>query len=79
MLWDIHTRSLKHLKGHKRYVTTLAFTPDGKVLVSGSMDKTVKLWDVAEGREPRTFTYTLGVEGFRLSPDGTVLAISASA
>jgi WD40 repeat protein len=60
-------------------VTSLAFTPDSKVLVSGSMDKTVRLWDVAEGREQRTLTYATGVGGFRLSPKGKVLAISASA
>src|SRR5262249_41083037 len=31
-----------------------AFTPDGKLLLTGSLDKTVKVWDVAGGKELRT-------------------------
>ncbi|KAF5830847.1 WD40-repeat-containing domain protein [Dunaliella salina] len=37
------------LAGHKKSVCSVAFTPDGATLVSGSDDKTVKLWDVASG------------------------------
>lgn len=40
--------------GHSGFVTSLTFAPDGRTLVSGSEDKTVKLWDVATGRELRT-------------------------
>lgn len=32
------------LKGHKKPVTSLAFTPDGNTLISGSKDKTIRLW-----------------------------------
>ena len=32
----------------------MAFSPDGKTLASGSEDKTIKLWDVATGKEQAT-------------------------
>ena len=37
------------LSGHDNYVKCLAFTADGKKLVSGSVDKTIRLWDVVDG------------------------------
>jgi WD40 repeat protein len=35
-------------------VTSLAFSPDGLWLVSGSWDKTIKIWEVETGREVQT-------------------------
>ena len=38
-------------KGHTNTVLSVAFSPDGKTLASGSYDKTIKLWDVQPGKE----------------------------
>lgn len=41
------------LRGHSERVNSVAFTPDGKRVVSGSGDKLVKIWDVEAGTEVR--------------------------
>src|SRR5207248_384086 len=38
------------LKGHTDLVWSVAYSPDGKMLASGSWDPTIKLWDVATGK-----------------------------
>ncbi|WP_420845264.1 WD40 repeat domain-containing protein [Nitrosomonas ureae] len=50
ILWQADTlESKQKIKGHDLGILDLAFTPDGKRLVSGSKDKTVRVWDVATG------------------------------
>ena len=39
------------LTGHSRPVHSVAYSPDGKHIVSGSYDKTVKIWDSTTGKE----------------------------
>ena len=51
-LWDLATgEEVARLPGHTNYVWSLAFSPGGKTLASGSGDKTVRLWDTEPLRE----------------------------
>ena len=61
---------------HTDPVLSVAFSADGRTALSGSGDETLKLWEVATGRELRTFSgHTNGVTSVGFSPDGrTVLS-----
>lgn len=63
------------LKGHTDLVRTLAFTPDGETLATGSSDGTVKVWDLARWQgERRPLGPVQAVSALAFSPDGQKLA-----
>jgi WD40 repeat protein len=66
--------------GHMALIRGIAFTPDGKQLVSASEDKTIRVWDLASGKTVRTIRGESApgnagkVFAMALSPDGKWLA-----
>src|SRR5262249_36747529 len=65
------------LTGHTGAVHSVAFSPDGKRLASGSEDRTVKLWYVRTGKECRTLKgHSTCVNHVAFSPDDKRLASS---
>lgn len=63
--------------GHGGVVSTLAFSADGKTLVSGSSDHTAILWDVETGTMRRLWTTEDYVASVVVSPDGKTVATDA--
>ena len=60
-------------------INTIAFSPDGKTIASGSADNTIRLWDVATGKHIRTFKeHTGDVNSITFNTDGRTL-VSGSA
>jgi len=61
--------------GHSDFIRSVAFSPDGKTLASGSNDRTIKLWDVESAKELRTLVgHSDEVRSVVFSPDGNTLA-----
>jgi WD40 repeat protein len=61
---------LRHLQGHTAGADAVAFSPDDKLLATGSMDGTVRVWDATWGKEVARYKHTLGVRGVAFFPDG---------
>jgi WD40 repeat protein len=67
------------LRGHEQGVFSVSFSPDGKFLASGSLDKTVKVWEVGSWREVATLRgHENWVSSVSFSPDGKFLASGSS-
>jgi WD40 repeat protein len=79
-LWASDTlKELKRFKGHTASVRGLAFLPDGKQAISASLDGTLRVWDVEEGKELRLLRLPTGSAALALSPDGKKFVVSSSA
>ncbi|MFN6536089.1 MAG: protein kinase domain-containing protein [Nostoc sp. EkiNYC01] len=84
-LWEVATgREIRSLRGHSESLDSLAFSNDGQILASSSWStedwynnpiKTIKLWEVATGREILTLpVYSWSRVSFAFNADGQILA-----
>jgi eukaryotic-like serine/threonine-protein kinase len=74
-LYDLPSRQERiPLLGHIGHVFAIAFADDGKRLVSGGADRTVRMWDVATGKQQVCIANPGPVYGLALAPDASVVA-----
>jgi WD40 repeat protein len=75
-IWDVHDGSLlRELNAHNGITNSLAFSPDGKLLVTAHEDNTAQLWEIPSGNRKATLKgHVHPVMGVAFSPDGKTLA-----
>ncbi|MBX3101516.1 MAG: caspase family protein [Bacteroidetes bacterium] len=75
----VWAQKFRELHGHTLDVNTVAFSPDGQLLASGSSDRTIRLWNARTGALSQTLdAHTASVNSLSFSPDGTLLASGSS-
>jgi len=78
-LWNLHNDTVTTLRGHTDIVNSVAFSPDGQLLASGSDDYTIKVWEVRQHSGIATFEHITDwtrsqIKAVAFSPDGRWLA-----
>src|SRR5262249_56405775 len=74
VVWDTQTQELAHeLTGHDGAVTAVAYSPDGRWLVSGGDDRTLRVWDAATGAAAAVHELDTQVKALCFAPDGRTL------
>ena len=79
-VWDVSGKELKELStvnAHEKGLGAVAWSPDGKVLATGSHDTTIKLWTLGDGGLKETVQFGAGTQPVTVltfNPAGTILA-----
>ncbi|RID53802.1 hypothetical protein BRARA_G01172 [Brassica rapa] len=74
-IWDAELgKMLCNLNGHRDAVYSLAFSPNGEYIVSGSVDKSIHIWSLKEGKIVKTYTGAGGIFEVCWNKEGNKLA-----
>jgi len=74
-VWDIASRTIKHqFTGHEQDIYSLDFARNGRIIASGSGDRSVRLWDLDQNTQTLHLSIEDGVTTVAISPDNRFVA-----
>ena len=73
MLWDMKGKALQLFKGHLFQINSVAFSPDGKTVLTGSRDGTARLWDLKGNLITLFSGHEQEIYSVGFSPDGKTI------
>jgi WD40 repeat protein len=72
--WDVESqKAINELSGHSDTVTCVGYSPDGRWLVSGSADRTLRIWNAENGESMASHSLDTPVQAISFSSDGAYL------
>ena len=75
-VWDLRSRDMvRLLRGHSDGASCVDISPDGTKLWTGSLDSTVRCWDLREGRQLHQHDFNSQIFSLGYSPTGDWLAV----
>ncbi|MDP2363869.1 MAG: WD40 repeat domain-containing protein, partial [Ignavibacteria bacterium] len=79
IIWEMPSgRLLRKIKAHKDIVQDVSFAEDNKTIVSASLDKTVKLWDIDTGKNLMTFDAGVEIWSVDLISDKSIIILGCA-
>ncbi|CAK7337758.1 unnamed protein product [Dovyalis caffra] len=74
-LWDVELGKLVcSLNGHREPVYSVAFSPNGEYLVSGSLDRCINIWSLKEGKIMKTYAGNGGIFEVCWNKEGAIIS-----
>jgi WD40 repeat protein len=73
--WRLAHRSAGELLGHQKRISVLAFSPDGRTLVSTGDDPSLIVWDPSRFEARTTLPMTIRASSLAVAPDGSTIAV----
>jgi WD40 repeat protein len=78
-IWNSANGSeIRTLSGHTRPIYSVAYSPNGKYIITASTDRTIRIWDAENGQTIKTINDEIGFDNAVYSPNGRYIAASTN-
>jgi dipeptidyl aminopeptidase/acylaminoacyl peptidase len=78
-IWNsVNGSEIRTLSGHTRAIYSVAYSPNGRNIITASTDRTIRIWDAENGQTIRTINDEIGFNNAVYSPNGQYITASTN-